>query len=193
MTSINQPPETVGQLSGKASGTFLGLKPEQAKRLAALALLTGNIGVLAQGGLASEPLEIAASAVLISNSIALGLWPKKPWAILYLGYTLVVGSGLMVISALEKSAPVGQIVFGAFGCLRGTILCLGKPSPQTPRPLRILKNHQQEIFGITSLPSRAFLFYGGIMNREPGIIAAAVEWAIADVMIFCSGRAEKKR
>ncbi len=192
MTTENLP-ALVGNYTGKVSGQFMSWPDSvTCKRLAAIAFGAGNVGLCFQGFF-SNPLEIAAASILFSNTIALMIWPNKEWAIKYLGATVVIAGGLLFCSSINKSSPLLQITFAGLSSVRGIVLLLNDTKDTAPAIVKFLKRYQKEIFAGTAAPSRLFLLASGIINREPGIIAAALEWLIADGLMFASGRAEKRQ
>lgn len=196
MNSINQPPETIGQLSGRASGTMLqrawGWANAHPARQAGICFMVGNIALLAQG-VVQAPLEIATACFFASNATALILWPATKQTIRYLGATVVAGCGLMIISAQDKASPIPQTIFGIMGMVRGSFLLLPEPKIAQSAIFRFCCKHKNKTFGLVGVPSRLFLLAGGIANNGHGTITAAVSWFIADMIIAFSKRKQAQR
>ena len=196
MNSINQPPETIGQISGKASGTMLQRSWNWAKasppRWAGICFMVGNIALFAQG-VVQAPLEIATACLFASNAGALILWPQSKQTIRYLGVTVIAGCGLMIISAQDKPSPIPQTIFGAMGMARGAFLLLPEPKAAQSAIFRLCCEHKNKTFGLVGVPSRFFLLAGGIANKGPGTITAALAWFAADVIIAFGKRKQAQR
>jgi hypothetical protein len=196
MTSINQPPQTVGQLSGKASGTMLQRSWNWAnalpQRQAGFCFMVGNIALLAQG-VVQAPLEIVSAGLSTSNATALIFWPESKKSIRYLGATVIAGCGLMIISAQDKTSPWPQTIFGGMGMVRGAFLLLPEPKAVQSAAFHFCCKHKNKSFGLIGVPSRAFLFVGGILNKAPGTITASLAWFAADMIIAFSKRKQMQR